>query len=295
MPVAAVLGWPLTYTCSPQLHHAAYQAAGLTGWRYEARPTRPENLPPVLQEVAGGALAGVNLTTPLKQTVVPLLDHLEPPADQLAAVNLVIPAATPNRRRGLVGHNTDVAGGLLALTQQLNLHPDGPWDGNGPAVLFGTGGAALAMALAWQTLTALRQPRPTAPLTVIGRDPDRARAVAAQAGPEATTAPVEQAPTLLADARVLIQATTLTARGESVPGQTALTPGVRVMDCNYGNGVAVLLDAARAAGAAAAVDGLGMLVGQAAAAFTHMTGNHTSNPIPAMAAAVNLPWPPSPA
>jgi shikimate dehydrogenase len=295
MPIAAVLGWPLTHTCSPQLHNAAYRACGLTGWRYEARPTRPGDLPAALEELAAGRLAGANITTPHKQAAAALLDHLEPPAGQLGAVNLVVPSADPEhpRRARLVGHNTDVAGGLLALTRQLRLHPGEAWDGEGPAVLMGTGGAALAMALAWQQLTRLRQPLPTAPLTVIGRDPARGEHVAAHAGPGAAVAPLEQATALLAEARVLIQATTLTARGEPIPGQSALRAGVRVLDCNYGPKVAVLLDAARASGAAVAIDGLGMLVGQAAAGFGLITGDHTHDPLPTMAAAAGLPWPPA--
>ncbi|HEV3399756.1 MAG TPA: shikimate dehydrogenase, partial [Actinomycetes bacterium] len=44
VPVAAVLGWPLAHTLSPALHQAAYRAAGLDGWTYEPRPTRPEDL-----------------------------------------------------------------------------------------------------------------------------------------------------------------------------------------------------------------------------------------------------------
>ncbi|MDF2744405.1 MAG: aroE, partial [Actinomycetia bacterium] len=107
MPVAAVLGWPLAHTLSPALHQAAYRAAGLDGWSYVARPTRPEELAAALDEVRAGRLAGVNLTTPHKQPAAALVDGLERPADELGAVNTVFV-----RDGRLVGGNTDVAGAV---------------------------------------------------------------------------------------------------------------------------------------------------------------------------------------
>jgi shikimate dehydrogenase len=286
MPVAAVLGWPLRHTLSPALHQAAYRAAGLNGWTYEARPTRPEDLPAALAEVGAGALAGVNLTTPHKEAAVPLVDRLERPADAVGAVNTVVRGAG-----GLVGANTDVAGALWALGAQLGLR-DHRWDGAGPAVLLGTGGVALAVAHAWARLDEARdrQGLPTCPLVVAGRDPARVARVAAQAGPAAQLAAWTEAGRLVADARVLVQATTVTAAGEPVPGQDRLRPGARVLDCNYGPASQGLVTAARAAGAAAAADGLGMLCAQAAGAVARIAGVRPD--LAAMAAAVGLPWPP---
>jgi shikimate dehydrogenase len=286
MPVAAVLGWPLAHTSSPALHTAAYRAAGLTGWRYEARPTRPEDLQATLERVRTGELAGVNLTTPHKRAAVPLMDLLVAPAAELGAVNTV----TARPGQGMRGCNTDVPGGLWALTEQLGL--DGPaWPGDGPAVLLGTGGAALAMAAAWRSLAERRAPAglATAPLTVAGRDPGRAAAVAALAGPGATTVAFDRAADAVTTAAVLIQATTLTAAGRPVPGQDRLRPGCLVLDCNYGPAAGGLVAAARAAGGTA-VDGTGMLLAQAAEAVTLMTGVQPDRA--AMAAAVGLPWPP---
>jgi shikimate dehydrogenase len=286
VPVAAVLGWPLTHTLSPRLHQAAYQAAGLRDWRYIARPTPPEELAGALREVRAGALAGVNLTTPHKQAAVPLLDDLEPPADALGAVNTVWRAGSPVR---LTGGNTDVAGTLWALRRQLGLAGAG-WDGSGPALLLGTGGAALAAALAWARLTAERRRLGlgTCPLTVAGRDAQRAARVATHAGPGAATIGWAEAAEAVAGAAVLVQATTLTARGEPVPGQDRLRAGARVLDLNYGPSSQGLVVAARAAGAAAA-DGLGMLCAQAAEAVSRMTGIQPD--FAAMAAAVGLPAP----
>ena len=287
MPVAAVLGWPLAHTLSPRLHQAAYRAAGLRGWRYIARPTPPEELAAALHEVRAGALVGVNLTTPHKEAAVPLLDALEPPADALGAVNTVWRAEGPTGLTVLTGGNTDVAGALWALERQLGL-AGGGWDGGGPAVLLGTGGVAVAVALAWARLAEARRRLglETCPITVAGRNAQRAARVAAHAGAGATTIGWAEAPQAVAAAAVLVQATTLTASGEPVPGQDTLRPGGRVLDLNYGPSSQCLVDAARVAGASAAADGLGMLCAQAAAAVTRIAGIRPD--FAAMAVAVGL-------
>jgi shikimate dehydrogenase len=292
VPTAAVLGWPLAHTRSPELHQAAYRAAGLEGWRYQARPTRPEELAAALEEVRAGTLAGVNLTTPHKRAAVPLLDELEPPAGELGAVNTVWraggPAAAAPAR--LVGGNTDVAGALWALERQLGLAGAG-WGGEGPALLLGTGGVALAAALAWARLAEARcrHGLGTTPLVVAGRDRDRAARVAAHAGPGASAIGWEHAAAAVHQARVLVQATTLTATGDPVPGQDRLPQGIRVLDLNYGPASQGLVSAAGRAGAAAAVDGLGMLCAQAAAAASLIAGIQAD--VTAMAAAVGLELP----
>jgi shikimate dehydrogenase len=285
VPVAAVVGWPLAHTLSPALHQAAYRAAGLDGWSYQARPTRPEELAAVLAEVRTGALAGVNLTTPHKQAAADLVDALERPADRLGAVNTVF-----LRQGQLVGGNTDVAGAVWALGSQLALR-DARWPGTGPALLLGTGGVALALAFAWSRLASARrhQGLPAVPLTVAGRDGERAARVAGLAGPGAQALDWADAAELVAAADVIVQATTLTARGQPIPGQDRLRHGVRVLDCNYGTDSQGLVEAARAAGAAAAADGLGMLCAQAAGAVAKIARVRPN--LDAMAAAVGLPWP----
>jgi shikimate dehydrogenase len=292
VPTAAVLGWPLEHTRSPALHQAAYRAAGLEGWSYQARPTRPEELAAVLEEVRAGALAGVNLTTPHKRLAVPLLDELEPPAGELGAVNTVWraggPAAAGPAR--LVGGNTDVAGALWALEHQLGLAGAG-WSGQGPALLLGTGGVAMAVALAWSRLAAARrrQGLATAPLTVAGRSLDRAALAARHAKPGAATIGWDRVAAAVGEAEILVQATTLTAGGEPVPGQDRLRRGVRVLELNYGPAAQTLVRAAGLAGAAAAVDGLGMLCAQAAEAVTLIAGIQAD--LTAMAAAIGLELP----
>ena len=123
---AAVLGHPIAHSLSPALHRAAYAALGLEAWRYDAVDVTSEQLPGF---VAGldGSWAGLSLTMPLKQTVLPLLDHLEPLAEVVGAVNTVLVQGSGRGVGGgaragrpvLAGANTDVYGIVTALRERL--------------------------------------------------------------------------------------------------------------------------------------------------------------------------------
>lgn len=109
---AAVLGHPVAHSLSPLLHRAAYRALGLDTWTYDALDVTGEQLPSVLAGL-DDSWAGLSLTMPLKQTVLPLLDHVEPLAQVLGVVNTVL--VQGGRARTLVGANTDVHGIVAAL------------------------------------------------------------------------------------------------------------------------------------------------------------------------------------
>ncbi|MCC2314810.1 shikimate dehydrogenase [Cellulomonas xiejunii] len=110
---AAVLGHPIAHSLSPVLHRAAYAALGLDTWRYGAVDVTEEQLPTFLAGL-DASWAGLSLTMPLKQTVVPLLDHVEPLAQVVGAVNTVlVHGSGPGRM--LTGANTDVYGLVAAI------------------------------------------------------------------------------------------------------------------------------------------------------------------------------------
>jgi shikimate dehydrogenase len=153
---AAVLGDPVAYSLSPLLHTAAYGALGLDGWRYHAIRCSAADLDGLLERIrTGGRWAGLSLTRPLKEVVIPLLDEV---VGDLGAANTVL--VDGDR---LVGHNTDPDGiiaGLAALGYA-----------GGPVAILGAGGTARA------TLAALA---PTvSSVTVHVRSPDRAAGVLA--------------------------------------------------------------------------------------------------------------------
>ena len=131
---AAVLGHPIAHSLSPVLHVAAYRALGLDGWRYTAEDVTEDGL---VRFLAGldARWAGLSLTMPLKRAVLPLLDHVEPLADVVGAVNTVL--VQPERGgHVLVGANTDVHGVVAALREGL--------DGRTPTTAAVLGGGATA-------------------------------------------------------------------------------------------------------------------------------------------------------
>lgn len=148
---AAVLGHPVGHSLSPALHRAAYAALGLDGWAYDAFDVTEEQLPAF---VAGLDVtwAGLSLTMPLKQTIIPLLDHVEPLAQVVGAVNTVLLQGSGSART-LVGANTDVYGLVTALGEGL-----GAGEKITSAAVLGAGATAAS------TLAALAQLGCTAPV-----------------------------------------------------------------------------------------------------------------------------------
>jgi shikimate dehydrogenase len=145
---AAVLGHPVAHSLSPVLHGAAYRALGLDGWQYGVHDVTEDALEGFLGDVDAG-WAGLSLTMPLKQVVIPLLDHVDPLAEAVGAVNTVLFSAAGGsaaRRSGsgavtTTGTNTDVHGIVAALREGLGAR------GVADAVILG-GGATAASALA---------------------------------------------------------------------------------------------------------------------------------------------------
>ncbi|MDD9208214.1 shikimate dehydrogenase [Georgenia sp. 10Sc9-8] len=109
---AAVLGHPVAHSLSPALHRAAYLTLGLDDWAYGLQDVTAEQLATVLARL-DGTWAGLSLTMPLKQAVLPLLDVLDPLAEATGAVNTVV--VQPGRL--LVGFNTDVHGIAAAVRE----------------------------------------------------------------------------------------------------------------------------------------------------------------------------------
>ncbi len=130
--VLAVIGDPVEHSLSPVMYNAAIACLGLDAV-YTAIPSDHSAVPHVIRAFEAVGIAG-NVTVPHKITVAQLLIRLTPLAKQLGAVNTFWPDGGR-----LVGDNTDVRGVLDSLDP---LGPIGPW------LVFGTGGAARAVAAA---------------------------------------------------------------------------------------------------------------------------------------------------
>ena len=202
--------------------------------------------------------AGLNITYPCKQSVIPLLDALSEEARAIGAVNTVV-------REGdrLVGYNTDGSGWSWGFRRAL------PKADLSRVVLLGAGGAGSACADAVLRLGAAR-------LVIVDQEPARAAALAERLngyldGNRASAGPDLQA--ALAGASGLIHATpTGMAKLPGMPlPQALLRPAMWVSDVVYVPLDTPLVKAARRIGCPT-VDGGHMNVGQAIDGFKLFTG-----------------------
>ncbi len=239
---AAVLGHPIAHSLSPALHRAAYVALGLTGWTYEAVDVTEEDLAAFVEGL-DAHWAGLSLTMPLKQAVLGLLDHVEPLAEVVGAVNTVLVQPVAGGRPGLVGANTDVHGIVAALREGLvGCHAqDGP--AIGTAVVLGAGATAAS------TLAALAQLGCSTP-TVFVRTMARAGATmraAHRMGVEPrflTFAPLDRVAAAMAGADVVVSTLPPHGADELANLLTQDDDGNRAAGARNGRVDGVLLDCA---------------------------------------------------
>jgi len=261
--LAAVIGSPVRHSLSPALHNAAFEACGLD-WMYLAFDVAPGHAPDALTGMRALGIEGLSVTMPHKTDVAATVDLCTPAASRLQAVNAVL-----RRSDGrLEGHNTD-GDGFVASLREAGADPAGR-----RVALLGAGGAGRALALALAGAGA-------ADVAVVNRSPHPAETAAGLAFPvgrvgtaadvHAADLVVNATPVGMGDgARVLPVDPSLLHAGQVV-ADIVMHP----LDT-------ALLRAARAAGATT-VDGLGMLVHQAALAFTLWTEREA--PVAAMRAA----------
>ena len=255
-PRAGVSGWPVAHSRSPLIHRFWLERLGVDG-DYVLLPVPPGEFPAFAAGIGAAGLVGANVTVPHKEAAFAACDRRTPTAEALGAVNVLW------REDGrLWGDNTDVAGFLANMD---DLAPG--WDERrGLAVVIGAGGAARAIVYG---LIARGFER----IVLVNRTRSRAEALAtAFAGP-VLAAPWEDLAGLLGDASLLVNASVLGMAGQPplVLDVGALPPGAVVSDIVYVPLRTPLVEAAAARGLRA-VDGLGMLLHQAAPAFERWFG-----------------------
>ncbi|MDP3223383.1 MAG: shikimate dehydrogenase [Rubrivivax sp.] len=220
-------------------------------------PGSVQQLPALLASARIMGFAGLNITYPCKQAVMPLLDELSPEAEAMGAVNTVV-----LRDGRLVGHNTDGSGWAWGFHRAL------PNADLGCVVLLGAGGAGSAISHAVLSLGAVQ-------LRLVDTDLARARALAA-----ALNARFGDRVVAYGDAAQVIEGATglihATPTGmDKLPGMPILARLLRasmwVSEIVYFPIRTELLEAARALGCPT-VDGGAMAVGQAVGAFELFTG-----------------------
>ncbi len=265
-PYAEVIGDPIKQSKSPAIHKYWIGKLGIDA-DYRACHVTAEGLADYLASRREDPdWRGCNVTMPHKQAVIPLLDRLELGAEMVGAVNTI----TRRHNGALIGTNTDVAGFLEPLQDRLKQQHYFRM-----ARVLGTGGAARAIvaALAEQGIS----------IVLAGRNPAKAQAILDQIDPEGEHHAVDIAhfaePTDFAfDDREGCFDLVVNASPLGMAGQPPLTldishipPGSVVYDIVTHPLDTPLLKAAREAGFET-LDGLNMLIGQAAFAFEKFFG-----------------------
>ena len=268
MPFAEVIGDPVAQSKSPVIHGFWLNQLGIDADYRATRVTEPELANYLAERRTNADWRGCNVTMPLKQAIIPHLDHVVGPADIIGSVNTV----TRDGDGRLVGTSTDGAGFLEPLRRQLET----------PhlfrmARIIGAGGAAraIAHALAEKNFT----------LVIAARRPEQAQDVVAQL-PDDTqhhVVPLDHfsAPTDFAfDDRqglldLVVNASPLGMRGKAPLAfdWTHAPPGAIAYDIVTDPLDTQFLQLARDAGHET-IDGLAMLIGQAGAAFRLFFGEN---------------------
>jgi shikimate dehydrogenase len=266
--LAGVIGDPVRHSLSPTLHNAAFSALDLD-WAYVAFPVPTGRVREALAGAVALGIEGLSVTMPHKTAVADALGRCSPTARALRAVNTVV-------RDGdeLIGESTDGQGFIDGLRSDPGFDPSGR-----RCLVAGAGGAGRAVVLALAEAGA-------AEVVVLNRTPERGEAAAALAGAVGRTGQ----PAEIEEMDLVVNATPVGMAPED-GGQTTprllepslLGPGQVLVDLVYHPPTTALIEAARERGVTA-VNGVGMLVHQAALAFRLWTGEDP--PLAAMRAAV---------
>lgn len=134
--LTGIIGYPITHSVSPQMHNAAYSKLGLN-YCYVPISVKPEDLERALEGLRMLGFAGVNVTVPHKENVVPHLDEVTKLARLIGSVNVIL-----IQEGHLIGYNTDGPGFIDSLKEDAGFDVAGK-----RAVILGAGGGAKAVAM----------------------------------------------------------------------------------------------------------------------------------------------------
>jgi shikimate dehydrogenase len=251
--VAGVAGSPVAHSLSPLIHNAWLEAAGIDGV-YVAFTPPADGFAAFARGLAGGAVRGLNVTVPFKQIALEIAAKASDRARGAGAANLLL----FERGGEISADNTDGEGLLAALAAQA-------WrPGADPVVILGAGGAARGAAAALIAAGA-------GEIRLVNRSHGRAESLAAALGSAARA--IEPGAAAFADAALVVNATTLGLGGGAGPDVAfeAMRPGAVALDMVYRPLRTEFLARAERSGLRS-VDGLAMLIGQAAPSFEALFG-----------------------
>ena len=255
-----LIGRPVAHSLSPAMHNAAFQKLGLPH-RYEAKETADDQLVATLDRMRrADDVLGANVTIPHKETVLRLLDEVDDEARRIGAVNTIV-----SRGTRLIGYNTDKYGFEKALETQPRRVPWGPEGfpfADDRILILGAGGAARACAL-----SLLEHGNN---VDIANRDPARAEALVRSIEVDGRHPQVVAWPKGLEPGDAVVNATPLGLNGEEALEDVRLP--MWVIDLVPTAAETPLVKRAKATDNVTVVDGLSMLLYQAARSFELWTG-----------------------
>jgi shikimate dehydrogenase len=256
-PRAFVAGYPIKHSRSPLIHGYWLDQLAIQG-AYEKVAVSAEDFPAFITSLKTGeaGFVGGNVTIPHKEVASRLADRVDPLAEELGAANTLWLSEGQ-----LHAANTDGIGFASNLDAS---HPG--WDQTDVAVVLGAGGASRAI------LQALRD-RGFREIHVVNRTLARAQELVDRFGTRLRAHPLAAIPELLQDAGLFVNTSSLGMDGSEAPELpfNAMRLGSLVTDIVYVPLRTPFLVQAEEAGLAT-VDGLGMLLHQAAPGFQHWFG-----------------------
>lgn len=256
-PRAFVIGDPISHSRSPLIHRHWLETAGIKG-SYDPAHIRESDLKRFVAALKDGTsgYAGGNVTLPHKQSIAELVDNIDETAKQIGAVNTVWLEAGR-----LCATNTDSHGFSANLDE---LAPG--WDRGKTAVVFGAGGASRAIlhALKARGFTSIR---------IVNRTLARAQELSDRFGGGVSAHSIDELDDVSSGANLFVNTTSLGMGGTPVPDIdfSRLATGALVTDIVYVPLVTPIMAMAASQGLAT-VDGLGMLLHQAAPGFEKWFG-----------------------
>ena len=252
---AFVCGHPIAHSRSPLIHSWWLERYGIAG-SYTAIDIAPAHFTRFLADMGKAGFAGGNVTIPHKQAAFAAVSRRDAAAEAIGAVNTLWLEGDV-----LCGGNTD-AYGFAA-----NLDDFAPgWAQSRNAVVLGAGGAARAVIHALKT-------RGVADIRIANRTVERAAALAEAFAPGVSSHSMAALPEICADADLLVNTTALgMAANRDLPADPAWLPGHAIVNDLVYVPLETPLLAAAAARGLKTVDGLGMLLHQAAPGFERWFG-----------------------
>ena len=259
--LAAVVANPIKHSISPFIHNSAFEATHTNGV-YLAWEVESTDLAETVANIRRYQMYGINLSMPYKEQVIPYLDQLSEEACLIGAVNTVV-----NREGTLIGYNTDGKGFFKSL-------PSFKISGK-RMVLLGAGGAAKAI-LAQAILDGVSQISVFVRLSSMEKTRPYLEKLQNETGFKVDLFALEDVQDLqdsITQADLLVNATSVGMDGVSlpIPASVVLPEKLLVADVIYQPFETPFLKWARSQGNQS-INGLGMLLYQAAEAFELWTG-----------------------